>query len=57
LEIEGTFSPLIMTLFVYLTPFDIATKLFELFLIEGELLLIRIILKMIELKQRKILLL
>lgn len=50
LEITGTFSPLFMTLFVYMTPFDVATKLFELFLVDGELVLIRVILKMIELK-------
>jgi hypothetical protein len=55
LEVTGTFSPLFMTLFVYMTPFDVATRLFELFLLDGELVLIRIILKMIELKQRKIL--
>ena len=57
LEICGTFSPLFMTLFVYMTPLDVATKLFELFLIDGELILIKLLLKMIEVKQRKILLL
>jgi len=50
LEVAGTFSPLFMTLFVYMTPFDVASRLFELFLLDGELVLIRIILKMIELK-------
>ena len=55
LEIVGTFSPLFMTLFVYMTPLDVASKLFELFLIDGEHVLIRLILRMIELKQRKIL--
>lgn len=44
-----------MTLFVYMTPFDVATKLFELFILDGELVLIRVILKMIELKQKVIL--
>lgn len=44
-----------MTLFVYMTPFDVATKLFELFLVDGELVLIRVILKMIELRQKMIL--
>jgi Rab-GTPase-TBC domain len=52
LEVSGTFSPLFMTLFVYMTPFDVATKLFELFIIDGELVLIRVLLKMIELKQK-----
>ena len=55
LEISGTFSPLFMTLFVYMTPFDVATRLFELFLLDGELVLIKLLLKMIEVKQRKIL--
>ena len=55
LEISGTFSPLFMTLFVYMTPFDVATKLFELFLLDGELVLIKVLLRMIELKQKVIL--
>jgi hypothetical protein len=38
-----------------MTPFDVATKLFELFILDGELVLIRVILKMIELKQKVIL--
>ncbi len=50
LEVSGTFSPLFMTLFVYMTPFDVATKLFEVFLLDGELTLIKALLKMIELK-------
>ena len=50
LEIEGTFSPHFMTLFVYLTPVEIATRLFEIFLLDGDNALIRIILHMIELK-------
>jgi len=50
LEICGTFSPLFMTLFVYMTPLDVATKLFELFLIDGELIFIKLLLKMIEVK-------
>ena len=33
LEVHGTFSPLFMTLFVYMTPFDVATRLFEVFLV------------------------
>jgi len=54
LEIVGTFSPLFMTLFVYMTPLDVASRLFELFLLDGENVLLTIILKMIELKQKKI---
>ena len=55
LEIEGTFSPHFMTLYVYLTPLEIATRMFEVFLLDGDNALIRILLHMIELKQKKIL--
>jgi len=43
-----------MTLYVYLTPIEIATRLFELFILDGEMALVRILLRMIELKQKKI---
>ena len=39
-----------MTLFVYLTPIEIATRLFEIFILDGDMALIRVILRMIELK-------
>ena len=55
MEIEGTFSPHFMTLYVYLTPIEIATRLFEIFLLDGEGALLRMILKMISIKQRQIL--
>ena len=51
LVIEGTFTPHFMTLFVYLTPIEIATRLFEVFLLDGDLALIRLILRIIQLKQ------
>ena len=44
-----------MTLYVYLTPIEIATRLFELFILDGETALVRLLLRMIELKQKKIL--
>ena len=44
-----------MTLYVYLTPIEIATRLFELFILDGEMALVRILLRMIELKHKKIL--
>ena len=44
-----------MTLYVYLTPIEIATRLFELFILDGETALIRVLLRMIDLKQKKIL--
>ena len=50
LEVEGTFSPHFMTLYVYLTPVEIATRLVEIFILDGEIAIIRVILRMIELK-------
>ena len=55
LQIEGTFSPHFMTLYVYLTPVEIATRMFEIFLLDGDNALIRVLLHMIELKQKQIL--
>jgi len=55
LEVQGIFSPLFMTLYVYQTPFEIATRLFEVFILDGEIALIRALLRMIELRQKKIL--
>ena len=55
LEVCGTFTPLFMTLFVYMTPFETASRLFELFILDGEMVLIRLLLRMIELKEKKIL--
>jgi len=55
MEIQGTFSPHFMTLYVYLTPIEIATRLFEVFLLDGDTALIRVLLHMIELKQKQIL--
>ena len=55
---EVVFSGLFMTLFVYQTPFEVATRLFELFIVDGvngEKILIKLILKMIELTEKKIL--
>jgi len=54
LEVEGTFSAHFMTLFVYLTPIEIATRLFELFIMDGEKALVRVLLRMIDLKQKTI---
>lgn len=44
-----------MTLFVYLTPVEIATRLFEIFIFDGENAIVKVLLKMIGLKQVKIL--
>jgi len=55
MEVNGTFSPHFMTLYVYLTPIEIATRLFEIFILDGDNALIRVLLHMIELKQKQIL--
>ena len=55
LQIEGTFSAFFMTLYVYRTPLEIATRLFEVFIIDGDMALIKCILKSIGLRKRKIL--
>jgi len=44
-----------MTLFVYLTPIEIATRLFEVFILDGDLAIVRILLRMIDLKQSELL--
>lgn len=54
LVVEGTFSPHFMTLFVYLTPLEIATRLFEVFILDGDLAIVRLLIRMIDLKQGEI---
>ena len=55
LVVEGTFSPHFMTLFIYLAPIEISTRLFEVFILDGDLAMVRLILRMIDLKQSEIL--
>ena len=55
LHIEGTFSSFFMTLYVYKCPLEIATRIFEIFILEGEQALIKALLRVIELRKRKIL--
>jgi hypothetical protein len=44
-----------MTLYVCKTPLEIATRIFEVFLLEGDSALIKALLRVIELRKRKIL--
>ena len=44
-----------MTLFIYSAPIEISTRLFEIFIIDGEKALINLLLKMIELKADELL--
>lgn len=55
MEVQAVFTPHFMTLFVYLTPIEIATRLFEVFILDGDLAIVRLLLKMIELKQGELL--
>jgi hypothetical protein len=55
LEVHGIFSPLFMTLFVYMTPLKTASTLFELFLLDGAMFLVRLILRMVQLSKARIL--
>ena len=53
--VQAAFTPHFMTLFVYLTPVEIATRLFEVFILDGDLAIVRLLLRMIELKQSELL--
>lgn len=55
LDIPSVFSSIFITLFIYDVPHFVATRIFELFLLEGEEFIIRFLFKMIKLKQKKIL--
>ena len=55
MEVQSTFTPHFMTICIYLTPVEIATRLFEVFLIDGDFALARVFLNMIELKSVEIL--
>ena len=55
MEVQSTFIPHFMTLFIYLTPVEIATRLFEIFILDGDMALVRVLLNIIELKQMEIL--
>jgi hypothetical protein len=49
------FSPIFLTLCIYHLPLPFATRIFECFLAEGETLLIRLVLRLVELNRIKIL--
>lgn len=49
------FSQYMVTVFHYDTPFNISVRIFDLFLLEGEKLMDRLLSKMLELKRPKIL--
>ena len=51
----AAFSPLFITLYIYEIEYDYAMRIFESFILDGEQALLRVLYKMIELKQNKIL--
>ena len=55
MSMAAAFSPIFITLFIYQIPFDIATRLFECFMLEGETSLLRVIFKMLNHKRKKLL--
>ena len=55
MDLAAIFSSILITLFVYDVPHYVATRIFELFLLEGEEVILRLIFKMIKLKQKKLL--
>ena len=55
LVIQGTFTGHIMTFGLNSCPMEISTRLFEIFILDGEHIFIRVLLRMLELKQREIL--
>lgn len=44
-----------LTIYIYHIPLPVATRFFELFIVEGEVALLRILLKMLDFKRTKIL--
>jgi|LauGreDrversion4_2_1035121.scaffolds.fasta_scaffold333382_2 hypothetical protein len=55
LSLAAAFSPVFITLFVYQVPIEIATRIFECFLLDGEIAIVKILLRMLYIKREKIL--
>lgn len=54
LSMESTFTSTIITLYIYDAPLEIATRIFELFLIEGAQIIVDIIVSLIDIQYSKI---
>jgi hypothetical protein len=54
LSMEAAFSPLFITLYIYKIPLPIATRIFEAFIVDGEVALLKILFKMLSHKRAKI---
>ena len=55
LSLAAAFSPVFITLFVYQVPLEIATRIFECFILDGEIAIVKILLRMLYIKREKIL--
>lgn len=55
LSLGAAFSPVFITLFIYQVPIPIATRIFECFILDGEIALIRVLLRMLYCKRDRIL--
>jgi hypothetical protein len=55
ISLVAAFSPIFLTLYIYQIPLPIATRFFEAFLFEGEIVLLRILFKLLNHKRKKIL--
>lgn len=55
LNVEAAFSSLFITLFIYDLPKEQAVRVFEMFLLDGEQLLIKMLVRMVKIKEKKIL--
>jgi Rab-GTPase-TBC domain len=55
LSLGAAFSPVFITLFVYQVPLEIATRIFECFILDGEIAIVKILLRMLYHKRDTIL--
>ena len=55
LSLAACFSPIFLTLCIYHLPLPFATRIFECFLAEGEGILVRMVLRLVEINRNKIL--
>ena len=55
ISLVPVFSSIIATIFIYDSPEQVATQIFDVFLLDGEQVIFTLLLKMIELKEEKIL--
>ena len=55
ISLVPVFSSILQTIFIYDSPEEVATQIFDVFLLDGETVIFTLLLKMIEHKESKIL--